>query len=221
MYTQKEISKMSPKFHPSIKMADKWGGSISKKEYDEKFDEFKTWAKSIKKEIVSKYGETAGETFLDMFATSEVKPFLRAGFEYDYDYLNKLIKNSKAEEDVSFLKQELGKKLHAIRESVTIIALNSNAIWGAKKEFSDDKVALKDNVKKINKHTINCLTLLAPGELGGTKYLSNITKDLQKYSKQEVPTTDSFVKGLRNTEKTLNKVFYNEWKAGFINSPEA
>jgi len=218
MYTDEQIAKLEPKNHPAIIMADSWGGYISDKEYDRKFEDFKTWAFKTKQIIMEKYGEEAGDDFLSIFATSEIRPFLKAGFQLDYDYLDKLVEECPAEKKLPFLKQELTRKLFPIRESATIIALNSNAIWGAKKEFSDTG-QLAANIKEINKHSINSLILLATGKASGLEYLSKIVKRMQEISKCEIPPTEHYIKVLKTFDKKLNECYYEETTLGFINTP--
>ena len=92
MYTDEQLEKMKPRNHPAIIMANSWGGAVSDEEYDKKFQQFKTWAMKTKQDIIEKYGEEAGDSFLGIFATSEFKPFFKAGFQLDYDGWEELYK---------------------------------------------------------------------------------------------------------------------------------
>jgi hypothetical protein len=220
MYTDEQIAKMNPEIHPAIKMAKTWGGAISEEEYNKKFEDFKKWVLTKRSYIVENYQPNDGKVFLNIIAANEVKAFLKAGFDFNYDYLNKMIENCTITKNLPLIDQELSDRLIPIRESMTVLAVASNGLWGAKQEFKNNASSQKNKSQEIIKLTKNSLTLLAQGPIGKIEYFSKIKEVMQKDSKSDTPPTATFIKALKTIKHEVNKNIYKEKTNGFIYSPE-
>lgn len=218
MYTDTQIRKMTPKVHPAIKMATTWGAYLSDEDYNDKFEEMKKWALTKKSLIADKYGKEAADIFVKIAFPMEIKSFIRAGFDFNYEHINNLIDTCIVNKGFDFLEQELAGKLFPIRESITTIALASNGLWQAKKEFRNDLDAYKEKTVEMVQLTTDTLKLLSQGESGQIQYLSKITEEMEKNSKK----LDSaiFIKALKSVKHEVNKNVYAQKTEGYIVSPE-
>jgi len=221
MYTDKEIANRKTKVHPAIVMPKNWLTVIDETLYKEKLDDYKDWVLSKRDFFVKNYGKESFETFVNIMAPVERKPFLKAGFDLNYSYLDKLIENSTSANKQSFLKEELANKLIVVRENITLIALAENALWRAKQEYSNSSKDLNKSREEIIGLTRECLSLISGNVTVGMAYLDDMQKIMQKDSGQEIPPTKTFIKSLKSLKYKINEKIYANEITGFIVSPEA
>lgn len=221
MYTDKEIANRKTKVHPAIVMPKNWLTVISDDLKDTRHEEFLDWLREKKPIIIEKYGEQALNTFLGIIAPRERNPFLKAGFQLNYSYLDKLIETSTVKENTKFEEQELGKKLIVVRENITLIALAENALWKAAQEYKDRPMQELTNVRKeIVSLTQLTQILISGNSIIDLVYLEDAEKLMQKDSGKEKPPTATFIKSLKKIKDKANQVV-SQKESGYIVNPEA
>jgi len=221
MYTDKEIANRKTKVHPAIIMPTNWITVLDDEEFNKKWDVLKSWAIKKKEYFQKKYGEENVGKLMSLITPKEITPFLRAGFELDFDYLDDLIENCTIKKNAKLLEQEIVDILLPIRESMTTITLCENGIWGAQKEFKDNYKTKQAKIETMINLAKTTLPLLAGKQIGYISYLSEINEAMQKDCGKKIPPTDTFIKALQTVKDTVNENVYSQINNnGFINYPE-
>lgn len=203
MYTDEQIAKMNPKVHPTIKMASRWDIKLEKDEYNKLAEKYDTWALEMGKYIDQKYGEGCGKEFRQLFRITEFYLALNAGFQFNTDKIEKIIKETPKKDNVEFLDQPMIDKLLPIKESVTLIAFSVQTMRDSIKENKNKAqvsteinnnmkqmlplLAQEDNFAILRPYDIlleDCKDALAQSKLSESekklKYLSSLPKKLNK-----------------------------------------
>ncbi|MGD9901100.1 MAG: hypothetical protein AB7S44_01005 [Spirochaetales bacterium] len=221
LYTPEQILGMKKRITPAIKMANNWGHqvSIESPEYKEKFKRFKDWAYGKADYCEKILGTSARQEFLGRIATEEIIPFFQAGFDFNYDYLNEVIASIPLNKSLKeFKDQTLAPRISAIRESVTYLALASNACWTAKDEFGLKSTKYNDFLQRVNNHAAISLPLLATEHFTGSPYFADIEAGLQKEAtalKTKHISSNSMFEEMGKMQERANK----ELTKGYINPP--
>ena len=185
MFTEKEISDMTPKINPLITPAKSWDTKLSDDEYNKLAAKYDAWAVEMADYIEETYGQGCGLEFRRLFRIQEDFLIISAGFKLDLNAMTKIIKTSVKDDSQNFLNQSVVKKLLPVKESISLIAFAAQTMRDAKDPAKDNlkPSAIVEVNRKLNAQMKLILPLLAKNSFSLLKPYEKLKLDCEANNK--------------------------------------